>query len=205
MLIASNPVDVLTYAAWKWSGLPANRVVGSGMVLDTARFRRRLADRYGVAADNIHAYIIGEHGDSQIPVVSSARIGGVPLESFCQQLGMQCEEDALGEIASETRTAGFQIIGGKGATYYGIGAALVRIVRAILRDENAVLTVSSLVPRSMKLGEVCLSLPAVINRDGIARALPVPLNGSERKALEVSADILKRYIAILNSSTAPTA
>jgi L-lactate dehydrogenase len=207
LLIASNPVDVLTYAAWKWSGLPANRV-GSGTVLDTARFRRRLADRYGVAADNVHGYIIGEHGDSQIPVVSSARIGGAPLESFCQQLGLQCEEDALGEIASETRTAGFQIIGGKGAAYYGIGAALVRIVRAILRDENAVLTVSSLVPKSMKLGEVCLLLPAVINRDGIARALPIPLNGSERKALEVSevsADILKRYIAILNSSTAPTA
>jgi len=158
-----------------------------------------------VAADNVHAYIIGEHGDSQIPVLSSARIGGVPLESFCQQLGLPCEEDALGEIASETRTAGFQIIGGKGATYYGIGAALVRIVRAILRDENAVLTVSSLVPESMKLGEVCLSLPAVINRDGIARALPIPLNGSERKALEASADILKRYIAMLNGSKAPSA
>jgi L-lactate dehydrogenase len=88
LLIASNPVDVLTYAAWKWSGLPPNRVIGSGTVLDTARFRRRLAEKYEIASNNIHAHIIGEHGDSQIPVLSSARVAGVPLEGFCQQLGL---------------------------------------------------------------------------------------------------------------------
>jgi L-lactate dehydrogenase len=199
-LIASNPVDVLTYAAWKWSGLPPNRVIGSGTVLDTARFRRRLAEKYGIASNNIHAHIIGEHGDSQIPVVSSARIAGVPLEGLCQQLGLSYEENAVGRIAKETRRAGLEIIGAKGATYYGIGAALVRIVRAILRDENSVLTVSSLVPESMQLGEVSLSLPALINRDGIARVLSIPLNASERSPLEASAEILKGYIALLGTS-----
>jgi L-lactate dehydrogenase len=202
LLIASNPVDVLTYAVWKWSGLPASRVIGSGTSLDTARFRRRLAEKYGVASHNVHAYIIGEHGDSQIPVLSSARIAGVPLEAFCQQLGLPYEENALGRIASETRTAGIEIIGAKGATYYGIGAALVRIVRAILRDEDAVLTVSSLVPQSMQLGEVSLSLPAIINRDGVARVLPIPLNSNERKSLESSGEILKQYIAGLDGAEA---
>jgi L-lactate dehydrogenase len=200
VLIASNPVDVMTYAAWKWSGLPLNKVIGSGTVLDTARFRRRLAEKYGIASNNIHAHIIGEHGDSQIPVVSSARVAGVPVDGFCQQLGLPYEENALGRIAKETRGAGLEIIGAKGATYYGISSALVRIVRAILRDENAVLTVSSLVPESMQLGEVSLSLPAIINRDGIARVLSIPLNASERKALEASAETLKRHIGLLDGS-----
>ncbi len=200
LLIASNPVDVLTLAAYKWSGLPASRIIGSGTSLDTARFRRRLAERYGVSSDNVHAYIIGEHGDSQFPVLSSARVAGVPLEGFCQQLGLPYEENALGTIASRTRTAGFEIVGAKGATYFGIAAALVRIVRVILHDEHAVLTVSSLVPEFMQLGEVSLSLPAIINRDGVARVLSVPLNESERKALEASAETLKHSIASLDYS-----
>jgi L-lactate dehydrogenase len=201
LLIASNPVDVLTYAAWKWSGLPANRVIGSGTSLDTARFRRRLAERFGVASHNVHAYVIGEHGDSQIPVLSSARIAGVPLDGFCHQLGLPYEENALIRIASETRSAGIEIIGAKGAKYYGIGTALVRIVRAILRDESSVLTVSSLVPESMQLGGVSLSLPAIINRDGVARVLTIPLSPTERRALEASAEILKEHIAVLDVST----
>ena len=202
LLLASNPVDVLTHAAWKWSGLPARQVIGSGTSLDTARFRRRLAERYRVASDSVHSYIIGEHGDSQIPVLSSARIAGVPLEDFCRQQGLSYEENALAKIARETRTAGLEIIGAKGATYYGISAALVRIVRAILRDENSILTVSSLVPETMGLGEVALSLPAVINRDGIARVIAVPLNANERKSLESSAEILKHHIAALEGSPA---
>ena len=125
--------------------------------MDTARFRRRLAERYGVAPENVHAYIIGEHGDSQVPVVSSARIAGVPLGDFCHQFGLPYEGDALTTIENETRKAGFEIIHAKGATYYGIGAALVRIVGAILRDEHAVLTVSNLAPSSMDFGEVFLS------------------------------------------------
>jgi len=198
LLLASNPVDVLTYGAWKWSGLPASRVIGAGTALDTSRFRRRLAARYGIGPDHVHAYVIGEHGDSQVPVLSSARVAGVPLGEFCQQLELPGEENALGKIAHETRTAGLEIIDAKGATYFGIGAALARIVRAILRDENAVLTVSSLMPQSMELGELFLSLPAVINRDGVARVLSIPLSSSERRALEASATILKQHISILD-------
>jgi L-lactate dehydrogenase len=198
LLIASNPVDVLTYAAWKWSGLPSRRVIGSGTTLDTSRFRRRLGERYGVAPENVHAYVIGEHGDSQVPVISSAHIAGIPLEVFCCEQGMPYESDALKTIASDTRTAGFEIQQAKGATYYGIGAALVRIVAAILRDENAVLTVSALVPESFHVGEVCLSLPRVINRQGIARVLSIPLNDDERRGLQASAETLKHHIAALD-------
>jgi L-lactate dehydrogenase len=202
LLLASNPVDVLTYAAWKWSGLPAGRVLGSGTSLDTARFRRRLAERYGVAPENVHAYIIGEHGDSQVPVVSSARIAGVPLGDFCRQFDLPYEGDALTTIENETRKAGFEIIHAKGATYYGIGAALVRIVGAILRDEHAVLTVSNLAPSSMDFGEVFLSLPAIIDRSGVARVLSIPLNQIEKEALKASADTLKGYIATLGGVAA---
>jgi len=198
LLLASNPVDVLTHAAWKWSGLPANRVIGSGTALDTSRFRRRLAEKYGIASDSVDAYIIGEHGDSQVPVISSARIAGMPIESFCQELGLPHDETSLKRIADKTRTAGMEIINAKGATYYGIGAALARIVSAILRDENAVLAVSSLAPVSMGLGEVFLSLPAIINRNGVARVLPIPLSTPERCALETSACILKEHYASLD-------
>jgi L-lactate dehydrogenase len=199
LLIASNPVDVLTYAAWKWSGLPPSQVIGSGTSLDTSRLRRRLAEHYGVASGNVHAYVIGEHGESQVPLMSSARIAGMPLKNFCEQLELPYDEDALREIADETRAAGVEIIRAKGATYYGIGAALARIACAVLRDEHVVLTVSSLAPASMGFGEVSLSLPAVISREGAARVLPVPLSASERKALEASAQTLKQYIAALNT------
>jgi L-lactate dehydrogenase len=200
LLIASNPVDVLTYAAWKWSGLPPGRVIGSGTSLDTSRFRRRLAEHYGIASANVHAYVIGEHGDSQIPVLSSARVAGFPLAEFSKQLGLPHEESSLTRIASETRTAGADIIEAKGATYYGIGAALVRIIRAILRDERAILTVSSRVPESMQLGEVSLSLPSIVDRHGIRRALPVALNSSEWRALEASAEVVRRNIASLSQA-----
>jgi L-lactate dehydrogenase len=200
LLIASNPVDVLTYAAWKWSGLPPSRVIGSGTSLDTSRFRRRLAEHYGVASDNVHAYVIGEHGESQVAVTSSARIAGMPLESFCREVDLPYDEDGLRKIANDTRAAGLEIIRAKGATYYGIGTALARIVAAILRDERAVLTVSSLAPESMGLGEVSLSLPTIITRDGVARVVSIPLNAAERQALEASADTLKQHIATLKTS-----
>jgi L-lactate dehydrogenase len=200
LLIASNPVDVLTYAAWKWSGLPPGRVIGSGTSLDTSRFRRRLAEHYGVASDNVHAYVIGEHGESQVALISSARIAGVPLESFCRELNLPYDKDRLRQIATDTQAAGLEIIRAKGATYYGIGTALARIADAILRDEHAVLTVSSLAPASMELGEVSLSLPTIIARDGVARVVSVPLDAAERQALEASAETLKHYIATLETS-----
>jgi L-lactate dehydrogenase len=200
LLIASNPVDVLTYAAWKWSGLPPNRVIGSGTSLDTSRLRRRLAEHYGVASDNVHAYVIGEHGESQVAVISSARIAGMPLESFCREQDLPYDKDALRKIVNDTRTSGLEIIRAKGATYYGIGTALARIAVAILRDEHAVLTVSSLVPQSMQLGEVSLSLPTIITRNGLARVLSIPLDASETQALVTSAETVKQHIATLKTS-----
>ena len=198
LVVASNPVDVMTYAVWKWSGLPANRVIGSGTALDTYRLRRRLAEGYGVSSANLHAYVIGEHGDSQLPAFSSARIAGFPLEEFCEQLGLPQDQDVFQKIANETRNAGSEIVGAKGATYYGIGAALVRIIRAILQDEHGILAVSSRVPESLGLGDVSLSLPSVVGRNGIVRVLSVPLNSWERKALEASAEVIKQGIAILS-------
>jgi len=200
LLIASNPVDVLTYAAWKWSGLPPNRVIGSGTSLDTSRLRRRLAEHYGVASDNVHAYVIGEHGESQVAVISSARIAGMPLGSFCREQDLPYDREALRKIVNDTRTSGLAIIRAKGATYYGIGTVLARIAVAILRDEHAVMTVSSLVPQSMKLGEVSLSLPTIITRNGLARVLTIPLDASERRSLETSAETLRRHIATLKTS-----
>jgi L-lactate dehydrogenase len=123
-VIATNPVDVLTYAAWKWSGLPASRVLGSGTSLDTSRLRRRLGEYYGVAPANVHAYIIGEHGDSQVPLLSSAQLAGIPLSRFCAQQGLPCHDALLKTFADKARTGGRDILRAKGATYYGIGTAL---------------------------------------------------------------------------------
>jgi L-lactate dehydrogenase len=201
VLIASNPVDVLTYAAWKWSELPVSRVIGSGTSLDTSRLRRRIAERYGVAANNVHAYILGEHGDSQVALLSSARIAGTPLKEFCREQRLPFDDSALRVIANEARSGGLQIIRNKGATQYGISAVLTRIVGAIVRDEHAVLTVSNLAPAQMNVGEVCLSLPAIITREGIDRVLPVQLNEEESRALQKSADVLRRHLQTLDIPT----
>ena len=201
IVIASNPVDVLTYAAWKWSGLPAGRVIGSGTLLDSSRFRRRLGERYGIASENVHAYVIGEHGDSQVPLLSTARVGGTPLKEFCQErYPSDCEETLRG-IADSARKGGEDILRVKGATNYGIGAALTRIATAILRDERAVLTVSTVVPEAMALGQVSLSVLAVIGREGVHRVLPLRLSEEEDRALRYSAQILKRHIATLELPT----
>jgi L-lactate dehydrogenase len=148
----------------------------------------------------VHAYVIGEHGESQVAVISSARIAGMPLESFCREQDLPYDKDALRKIVNDTRTSGLEIIRAKGATYYGIGTALARIAVAILRDEHAVLTVSSLVPQSMQLGEVSLSLPTIITRNGLARVLSIPLDASEKQALETSAETVKQHIATLKTS-----
>jgi L-lactate dehydrogenase len=200
LLIASNPVDVLTYAVWKWSGLPPGRVIGSGTLLDTSLFRRRLAARFGVSPENVHAYVIGEHGDSQVPVLSSARIAGAPLEGLCRELNLPYDPNALKDVANSTRAAGAEIVAAKGLTYFGVSTALVRIVRAILGDEDAVMTVSNLAPAAMGLGEVFLSLPAIVNRYGVGRVVNIPLDPSEKQALRFSAEILKKYIAMLDSA-----
>lgn len=200
IVIASNPVDVLTYATLKWSGRSSSRVIGSGTSLDTSRLRRRLGERYGVSANHVHAYVIGEHGDSQVAAFSSACVAGIPLAAFSPDETLPHGRTDVEAVAEDVRTAARAIVTEKGAAYYGIGAALVRIVTAILRDERAVLTVSTLVPASMGLGDVCLSLPAVIGSSGVQSVLSIPLNGAERSALERSAEILRGSAASLDLS-----
>ena len=197
VVIATNPVDVLTYAAWRWSGLPAARVIGSGTLLDSSRFRSRLGQRYGIATENVHAYVVGEHGDSQVPLLSTARIGGTPLKEFCEERYPSDCEQTLRGIVDSTRRGGLDILRAKGATHYGISAALTRIATAILRDEHAVLTVSTVVPETLELGKVCLSVPAIVGREGVQRVLPLRLSEEEDRALKRSAQILERHISTL--------
>lgn len=195
VLIASNPVDVLAYLAWKRSGLPAERVIGSGTILDTARFRYLLGQHYGVDPHSVHAYILGEHGDSEVPAWSLATIAGMRLTAFCGAHAMACDEEDMARIFRQTRDAAYGIIERKEATYYAIGAGLLRIVRAILRDERSVLTVSTLVDRYQGIDDVYLSVPAVVGRRGIERRLTPELSSDEVVRLRHSADVLRESIA----------
>jgi L-lactate dehydrogenase len=197
LLVATNPVDVLTYAALRYSGLPAHRVLGSGTVLDTARFRYLLSRHFNVDAHNVHAYIIGEHGDSEVPVWSLANIAGLRLADFCAAYGVSLEESDKTEVFAQTRDAAYHIIERKGSTYYAVAAGLLQIVRAILRDQNSVITVSSLMNGLYGLHDVCLSLPTVVNRHGIHRVLELQLTDEEQAQLRHSADTLKSYVAAL--------
>lgn len=195
ILVATNPVDVLTYAAWKFSGLPAGRVIGSGTILDTARFRYLLSQAFEVDARSVHAYIIGEHGDSEVPVWSLAQIAGMKLERYCELNHMGCREEMLDEIFAQTRDAAYHIIERKGATYYAIAAGLVRIVEAILRDQSTVLSVSSLIEDYYGISDVYLSLPSILDRGGVERFIRLDLNEKEADGLRKSAGVLKEIIS----------
>jgi L-lactate dehydrogenase len=197
LLVATNPVDVLTYAAWTASGLPAKRVIGSGTILDTARFRYLLSDHYGVDARSVHANIIGEHGDSEVPVWSLANIAGMRLPEYCAATGVAYDQAAMDDIFRQTRDAAYRIIERKGATYYAVAAGLMRIVEAILRDQRTVLSVSSLIEDYLGIGDVCLSLPAVVDRGGVERVLRLELDAVEAEGLRRSAQILRSSIVQL--------
>jgi L-lactate dehydrogenase len=197
LLVATNPVDVLTYAALKQSGLPPHRVIGSGTILDTARFRYLLSRHFDVDAHSIHAYIVGEHGDSEVPVWSLANIAGLRLADFCAAHGVSLDAAQKEEIFSQTRDAAYHIIERKGSTYYAVAAGLVQIVKAILRDENTVLSVSSLISGLYGIHDVCLSLPTIVNRKGIHRVLELQFTDEEQAQLCHSADTLKSHIAAL--------
>ncbi len=197
ILVATNPVDVLAYQTWRISGLPASRVIGSGTILDTARFRALLAEHYGVDPRSVHAYIAGEHGDSEVPVWSAANIAGMPLADFAEANGMGHDPGELRTIFESTRDAAYQIIDRKGATYYAVAAGLVRIVEAILRDQSTVLSVSSLIRDYYGIDEVYLSVPAVVGRGGIERTLRLALSAEEASGLRRSADVLRSTIAAL--------
>jgi len=197
LIVATNPVDVLTQVTWEVSGLPARQVIGSGTILDTARFRYLLSRHFDIEPRSIHAYIIGEHGDSQIPVWSLANIAGIRLDEYCRLNRKTLDPRAKDRIAINTRRAAYEIISRKGATYYAIAAGLVRIIEAIVRDENSVLTVSSLVNDNHDLTDVALSLPSVISRAGVASTLELPLSEGERSGLKKSAHIIQDAIQSL--------
>jgi L-lactate dehydrogenase len=197
LLIASNPVDAMTYAAWKLSGLPSQHVIGSGTILDTARFRHLLSQHFGVDSRSVHAFIIGEHGDSEVPVWSLANIAGMRLQDFCAARGLTYDQAAMDDIFRQTREAAYTIMELKGATYYAIGAGLADIVEAILRDQSTVLSVSSLIQDYCGINDVCLSLPVALNRGGVEWVLPMDLNPQETEAMCQSARVLKTTIAQL--------
>ncbi len=194
ILIATNPVDILTFAAIKYSGLHPNRVFGSGTILDTARFRFLLSQRFEVDPRSVHAYIIGEHGDSEVPVWSIANIAGMQLDDYCKINQMGCGTNELNDIFVGTRDAAYHIIERKGATFYAIAAGLVRILEAVLRDQSTVLSVSSLIHDYYDINDVCFSLPTVIDRGGIQKVIKLKLADEERIGLINSANVLKNMI-----------
>src|SRR3984885_11069633 len=198
LLVATNPVDVLTYAALKLSGLPSERVIGSGTILDTSRFRYLLSQHFGVDARSVHAYVIGEHGDSEVPVWSSANIAGMRLPQFCKAQGIPDDRQAMENIFLQTRDAAYQIIERKGATFYAVAAGLMRITQAILRDQSTVLSISSLIHGYHGLTDVCFSLPTVVDRGGVEQVLHLELDKEEVEKLCHSAAMLKTTIKSLD-------
>jgi L-lactate dehydrogenase len=198
ILVATNPVDVLAYLTYKISGLPAERVIGSGTILDTARFRALLAEHYGVDPRSVHAYIAGEHGDTEVPVWSLANIAGMPLADFAMANDMGHDPAVLRAIFEATRDAAYEIIDRKGATYYAVAAGLMRIVEAILRDQSTVLSVSSLICDYYGIDDVYLSVPTVVGRGGVERTLRLALSAEEASGLRRSAGLLRETIAELD-------
>ncbi len=194
LLIVSNPVDVLTYMAQKMSGLPAGQVIGSGTVLDTARLKYLVGQHLNVDSRNVHAFIIGEHGDSELAVWSSANISGVDLADYCRITGKDDSFGAMQRIYENVRDAAYSIIEGKGATYYGIGMAVRRIAEAIVRDEHSVLPVSSMISGHYGVDGICLGLPAVVGRNGAESVLDIPLSQDELFQLQSSAQKMKELI-----------
>jgi L-lactate dehydrogenase len=191
LIVASNPVDVMTQVVTRISGLAPGRVIGSGTILDTARFRALLGEYLHVAPQSVHAYVLGEHGDSEVLVWSSARVGGVPISDFAEQSGRPITEEVKARIDEGVRRAAYRIIEGKGATYHGIGGGLARIVRAIRDDERTALTLSSLAMNVEGVDEVSLSLPRILGGKGLEAELRPALSDEEHEALRKSAGILK--------------
>lgn len=189
-IMITNPVDVVTYASLKLSELPPERLFGSGTVLDSSRLRYLVSRACGVAVQNVHAYMAGEHGDTEIPLWSTATIGGVPLERWEQQTG-QLGETARGEIAYQVVHSAYEIIEGKGATNYAVGLAGAQIIESVLRDERRVLPVSTMIDDWQGIGDVCMSVPTVVDWVGAHNRLSLPLSESERAALTASADQIR--------------
>jgi len=205
LLIATNPVDVMTHLAARYAaerGVPSSRVIGTGTALDTARFRALLGRSLGVDAPHIHAYVLGEHGDSEVLTWSLVNIGGIPLEDFCKLRNTTvCDEDKE-EIDEQVRKAAYHIIEGKGATYYGVGSALARITEVILRDYHSILTVCTPVSEIAGVKDVTVSLPHLICGQGVVTTLHPELNDEEYRALNASAQLIRDTIDSLDQETA---
>lgn len=195
-LVAANPVDVLSYATWKLSGLPSDRVIGSGTALDSARLRFMLGELYHVAPTSVHASIIGEHGDTELPALSCANISGVPLQHDLDKEPGRREQ--LEQIFTNTRDAAYHIIDAKGSTSYGIGMALARITRAIVRDEHVSLPVSTLLQGQYGQSDIYLGVPTVISRNGVEHIVELPLSADEQQKFNHSADTIR---AIINGTS----
>ncbi|MBT0571074.1 L-lactate dehydrogenase [Curvibacter sp. CHRR-16] len=190
-LIASNPVDIMTQITTRLSGLDPRRVIGSGTILDTARFRSLIGRHLGISPQSVHAYVLGEHGDSEVLAWSSARAGSVPLTSFAAQIGAPLTDTLRSQIDDGVRNAAYKIIHGKGSTYYGIGAGLARIVKAIVQDQRDVLSVSIATPEVAGIRDVALSIPRVVGAAGVLSDLFPDLSDDEHAALHRSATLLK--------------
>ncbi|SCW71776.1 L-lactate dehydrogenase [Lachnospiraceae bacterium C10] len=192
LLVVSNPVDVLTLAALKLSGLPENRVIGSGTVLDTARLKTELGEHLSVDGRSVHTFIIGEHGDSEIVAWSSANVSGVPLNDFCEMRGHFQHQESMERIAENVKNSAYEIIEKKHATYYGIAMSVVRICSAIIMNENSILPVSSIMHGEYGIDGIALSMPAIVGAEGVEKHVPIVLSEEEQKKLKESADALKK-------------
>lgn len=190
LLVVTNPVDILTYKTLKFSGFPQNRVIGSGTVLDTARLKYLVGKELRVDFRNVHTFIIGEHGDSELPVWSSANISGVDLDHYCGSCVEGPGVDRLHELFENVRNSAYHIIEAKGATYYAIAESVRRIAEAIVRDEDTILPVSTLLTGQYGISDICLSLPCVVGANGIHQILEIPLSESETARLRRSAEII---------------
>lgn len=195
VVVASNPVDILTYVALKRAGWPKSRVIGSGTVLDSARFRYLLSQHCEVDVGNVHAYILGEHGDSEFPAWSMTNIGGVSIEDYCPMCNM-CDdwEDERDKIFRSVRNSAYHIINYKGSTYFAIGMALVRIIGTILQDQHSILPVSTLLDGEYGLRDVCLGIPAVVGQDEVQEIIVAPLTAEEQASLQNSAATLQKAL-----------
>ena len=190
LLIVANPVDILTTVAQKLSGLPENKVIGSGTVLDTARLKYELGNHLNVDSRSVHAFIIGEHGDSEIAAWSSANVSGIPLNKFCEMRGHFNHDEAMKRIAENVKNSAYEIIEKKKATYYGVAMAVKRICEAIVRDEKSILPISSLMKGDFGIEGISLSMPAIVGKDGVECLVPIQLNEEEISKLQKSAKTL---------------
>ena len=200
LLIVANPVDILTYTAVKLSGLPENRVIGSGTVLDTARLKYALGEHLEVDSRSVHSFIIGEHGDSGIVAWSSTNVSGIPVNDFCELRGHFNHEEAMHRIADDVKNSAYDIIEKKGATYYGIAMSVKRICECIMRDEKSILPISSMMHGEYGISDICLSMPTVVGREGVETRVPIQLNEQEESALSASAEQLSKVAAQLDLS-----